>query len=96
MPRFAANLWYLFQEVDLMDRFGAAAKAGFKAVEIQFPYQWRGADLAARLDAFGLRIVLINAPPATGRPVNGGSRHCRGANRNSAIPSAKPSTMGGP
>ncbi len=63
MPRFAANLWYLFQEVDLMDRFGAAAKAGFKAVEIQFPYQWRGADLPARLDAFGLRIVLINAPP---------------------------------
>ena len=63
MPRFAANLWYLFQEVDLMDRFGAAAKAGFKAVEIQFPYQWRGADLAERLDAFGLRNVLINAPP---------------------------------
>ncbi len=49
MPRFSANLWYLFQELDLMDRFGAAAKAGFKAVEIQFPYQWRGADLAERL-----------------------------------------------
>ena len=62
MPRFAANLWYLFQEVDLMDRFEAAAKAGFEAVEIQFPYQWPSADLAARLDAFGLRQVLINAP----------------------------------
>ncbi len=62
MPRFAANLWYLFQEVDLMDRFEAAAKAGFKAVEIQFPYQWPSADLAERLDAFGLRQVLINAP----------------------------------
>ena len=46
-----------------MDRFEAAAKSGFKAVETQFPYQWPSADLAQKLDTFGLRQVLINAPP---------------------------------
>ena len=38
MPRFAANLAYLFTERPFLERFGAAAAAGFQAVELQFPY----------------------------------------------------------
>ena len=49
MPRFAANLTYLFTELPFLDRFEAAAKAGFAAVEILFPYDQRIADLKARL-----------------------------------------------
>ncbi|HLQ01257.1 MAG TPA: hydroxypyruvate isomerase, partial [Burkholderiales bacterium] len=40
MPRFSANISMLFQEVEFPERFEAAARAGFKAVEIQFPYGW--------------------------------------------------------
>ena len=40
MPRFAANLTMLFNEVPFLDRFERAAKAGFKAVEFLFPYAW--------------------------------------------------------
>lgn len=63
MPRFAANLWFLFQELPMLERFGAAAEAGFRGVEMQFPYQWPQRDLAARLAEHGLAQVLINAPP---------------------------------
>lgn len=63
MPRFAANLTWLFGEVGLLDRFEAAARAGFEAVEILFPYDHEPAELRRRLDAFGLRQVLINVPP---------------------------------
>lgn len=40
MPRFAANLHYLFSELPFLDRFEAAAAAGFKAVEFQVPYDY--------------------------------------------------------
>ncbi len=60
MPRFCANLNFLFTEVPLLDRFEAAAKAGFKAVEIGNPYDASAADIAARLKANGLTLVLIN------------------------------------
>ncbi len=63
MPRFAANLTLLYPELDFLDRFEAAARDGFEAVECQFPYDWRAADIAARLRAHGLRQVLFNAPP---------------------------------
>ena len=63
MPRFAANLWFLFEELPMPERFGAAAEAGFKAVEMQFPYQWPKRDLTARLADHGLEQVLINSPP---------------------------------
>lgn len=63
MPRFAANLWFLFEELPMLERFAAAAEAGFEAVEMQFPYQWRKQNLAARLADHGLEQVLINAPP---------------------------------
>jgi len=63
MPRIAANLTMLFNEVPFLDRFEAAAKAGFKAVEFLFPYEYKAADLRARLDANGLKLVLHNLPP---------------------------------
>ncbi|NQV85319.1 MAG: TIM barrel protein [Rhodospirillales bacterium] len=63
MPNFSANLWYLFKEQEMMDRFQAAAEAGFKAVEFHFPYQWPATDLAEQLAEHGLQQVLINAPP---------------------------------
>ena len=62
MPRFAANLHYLFTEVPFLDRFAAAAEVGFKAVEFQVPYDYPGADLRARLAASGLTMVLFDAP----------------------------------
>jgi len=62
MPRFAANLHYLFTEHDFLDRFAAAADAGFRAVEFQVPYNWPPEVLAERLDANGLTMVLFDAP----------------------------------
>lgn len=63
MPRFAANLSMMFNEVPFLDRFEAAAKAGFKGVEFLFPYEFPATDLAARLKANGLQQVLFNLPP---------------------------------
>jgi hydroxypyruvate isomerase len=63
MPRFAANLTMLFTERPFMDRFGAAAQAGFKAVEILFPYAFEAQAIRQRLDDHGLTLVLHNLPP---------------------------------
>jgi 2-dehydrotetronate isomerase len=63
MPNFAANLSMLFQELPFLERFEAAAKAGFKAVEFLFPYEFPAADIRQRLDRFALRQVLFNLPP---------------------------------
>ena len=63
MPRFAANLSMMFNEVPFLDRFEAAAKAGFKAVEFLFPYDFAASEIAARLADNGLSQVLFNAPP---------------------------------
>ncbi len=63
MPRFAANLSMLYPEFDFLERFEAAARDGFKAVEFLFPYAYDAADLAARLKSNGLQQVLFNAPP---------------------------------
>jgi len=63
MPRFAANLSFMFNEVPFLDRFEAAAKAGFKAVEFLFPYEFKAEEIAARLKANGLTQVLFNLPP---------------------------------
>lgn len=62
MPRFSANLHYLFTEVPFMQRFEAAAQAGFEAVEFQVPYDYPPADLHASLRAHGLKMVLFDAP----------------------------------
>ncbi|NWG74043.1 MAG: TIM barrel protein, partial [Rubrivivax sp.] len=62
MPRFAANLTMLFNEVPFLERFERAAKAGFDAVEFLFPYAYPAAEIRARLDAHGLKLVLHNLP----------------------------------
>ena len=63
MPRFCANLNFLFTEVPLLDRFEAAAKAGFKAVEIGNPYEASAGEIAAKLKSNGLALALINTSP---------------------------------
>ena len=63
MPRLCANLSMMFNEVPFLDRFDAAAKAGFKGVEFLFPYEHEAATIRARLEAAGLQQVLFNAPP---------------------------------
>ncbi|MGC3874053.1 hydroxypyruvate isomerase [Halomonas sp. GXIMD04776] len=62
MPKFAANLSMLFTEEDFLDRFDAAAKAGFKGVEYLFPYDYTADEIKKRLDDNGLTQVLFNLP----------------------------------
>ncbi|HJO82956.1 MAG TPA: hydroxypyruvate isomerase [SAR202 cluster bacterium] len=62
MPKFAANLTMLYNEVDFLDRFDAAASAGFKGVEYLFPYDYDKDLLAELLAKHGLTQVLHNLP----------------------------------
>ena len=62
MPRFAANLTLLYTELPFLDRFDAAARGGFEAVEFQFPYAHDAQAVAARARAAGVRVVLHNLP----------------------------------
>ena len=62
MPNLAANLTMMFNEVDFLDRFAAAANAGFKGVEYLFPYDYEPAQLAELLEQHGLTQVLHNLP----------------------------------
>jgi hydroxypyruvate isomerase len=62
MPKFAANLTMLFNEVDFLARFDAAAKAGFRGVEYLFPYPFPKEALAEQLARNGLTQVLHNLP----------------------------------
>ncbi|SAL59355.1 hydroxypyruvate isomerase [Caballeronia choica] len=55
MPKFAANLTMLYNEVEFLDRFGAAARAGFKGVEYLFPYQYPKEQLAETLERHACR-----------------------------------------
>ena len=63
MPKLAANLSLLFTELPFLDRFEAAAAAGFTGVEFLFPYAHPAAEIAQRLRAHGLTQALFNAPP---------------------------------
>ncbi|HEX6136439.1 MAG TPA: 2-oxo-tetronate isomerase [Casimicrobiaceae bacterium] len=63
MPRFAANLSFLFDEVPFLERFGEAAHAGFRAVEFAFAYDYRIDELVAKQREHRLDVVLLNAPP---------------------------------
>jgi hydroxypyruvate isomerase len=63
MPRFAANLSFLFPEMGFLDRFAAARAAGFKAVEFAFAYEHPAAEIAAAAAAANVEIVLMNLPP---------------------------------
>ncbi|MGE0875952.1 MAG: 2-oxo-tetronate isomerase [Burkholderiales bacterium] len=63
MPRLAANLSMLFTELPFLERFGAAARAGFRAVEYQFPYAFgSAAEVAQAAQDAGVRVVLHNMP----------------------------------
>ena len=72
MPKFAANLTMLFNEVAFLDRFAAARRAGFAGVEYLFPYDHDEARLRRRLDEHGLTQVLHNLPAG-----NWGARRAR-------------------
>jgi 2-dehydrotetronate isomerase len=63
MPHFAANLSLMFTEVPFLDRFDAAAQAGFTAVEFLFPYQHPAKEVGERLQRNGLTQALFNLPP---------------------------------
>ena len=63
MPKFAANLSFLYLELPFLERFAAAAQDGFKAVEYLFPYEYEPREISDRLSAHGLKQVLFNAPP---------------------------------
>lgn len=60
MLKFTANISMLFTEVDLVDRFEMAKKAGFDAVEMQFPYSLSAQKIRALLDEYQLSLVLFN------------------------------------
>ena len=62
MPRFAANLGFLFPEHPFLERFAAARRAGFDAVEFAVPYDYPAAELEARLADNGLECILVNLP----------------------------------
>jgi hydroxypyruvate isomerase len=62
MPRFAANLTFLWTERPFLDRFAAAREAGFSQVEYMFPYEHPAHALKARLEENGLEQVLFNLP----------------------------------
>jgi len=63
MPRLAANLTMMFNEVPFEERFDAAARAGFRAVEFLFPYEWPSSQLAQWMANAGVENVLFNLPP---------------------------------
>lgn len=63
MPKFAANLTMMFNEAVFPERFAAAAKAGFRAVEFLFPYDHAPQDVAQWLKENRLENVLFNLPP---------------------------------
>lgn len=63
MPRFAANLHYMFNEVPFLDRFASAAGAGFEGGEFQVPYDWPVDVLAEQLRRHDLKMVLLDTKP---------------------------------
>lgn len=63
MPRFAANLGYLYTDRPLLERIDAAAASGFKAIELQFPYDVPAAQVKAAIERNKLMILGINTPP---------------------------------
>lgn len=63
MPKFAANLTFLFNDLPFLERFEAAADAGFEGVEVLFPYDDATSEIVRRLKRAGVPLVLMNAPP---------------------------------
>ncbi len=86
MPQFAANLSWLYTELPFLDRFEAAARDGFTAVEYLAPYGWQATELAARLRDNQLRQVLFNAPAAGLTPDAMAAAWQSGARGTAALP----------
>src|SRR4051812_15458384 len=68
MLALAANVSTLFKERPFLERFGLAAEAGFEAVEFQYAYDFRPADIAARAREAGVKVVLLNMPRGDAGP----------------------------
>jgi len=62
MPRFSANLGFLFTELPEIERVAAAAAAGFKAVEMHWPYQVPAAEMRSALDRSKVTMLGLNTP----------------------------------
>lgn len=62
MPKLAANVSTLFKEVAFLERFAAAAQAGFRAVEFQYAYEWPAPEVGRRARDAGVEVVLLNMP----------------------------------
>ncbi len=92
MPKFAANLTMMFNEVPFLDRFARAA-GGFEAVEFLFPYEAPPEAVAARLKDNNLTVALFNLPPGIGPRASAASLRCRGGRRNSVRASKPPGPM---
>ena len=86
MPQFAANLSLMYAELPFLDRFAAAARDRFTAVEFQFPYAHAPAEVAARLRDHGLQLVLFNAPPAGADPATMATAWERNERGTAAVP----------
>ncbi|GAB3361948.1 MULTISPECIES: 2-oxo-tetronate isomerase [Giesbergeria] len=86
MSQFAANLSWLYPHLPFLDRFEAAARDGFTAVEYLAPYGWEAGELAARLRTNGLRQVLFNAPAAGLTPPEMAAAWQSGARGTAALP----------
>jgi hydroxypyruvate isomerase len=85
MPRFAANMSMMFNELPFLDRFAAARAAGFEAVEFLFPYEFPAAEIAKRLADNGLANRCCSTPhPATGRMGERGTACCPAGRPSSA------------
>src|ERR1700692_2205606 len=63
MPKFAANLGYLFTDRALLERIDAAAASGFKAIELQFPYDVPAAQVKSAIERNTLTMLGLNTPP---------------------------------
>ena len=91
MPKLAANLSWIYQEVPFLQRFGAAAAHGFKAVEILFPYEAPAADIAAELKKHTL-TPCSTCRPVTGAKASAASPPCPVASPSLPPPSRRHST----
>jgi hydroxypyruvate isomerase len=74
MPQFAANTSFLFTEVEFLQRFDAARKAGFRGVEFHFPYAWQHADLERAARDAGVEVVPLQPRRHDGTGASAASR----------------------
>ena len=72
MPKFSANLGFLWPDRPLLERIDAAAKAGFKAIELHWPYATPAGDVKARCERHGLVLLGINTPIGNGEKADFG------------------------